>query len=159
MLEDVERAYPSEGCGLILRGPQGLRVRPMRNAYDELKRRASDRFPRTSATAYQFDPKEWLRASMEADDAGEQILCVYHSHVNVGAYFSAEDRLMAAPEGSPLLPAVSYLVVAVDSGRATQVRLFVWSGQDFAEASLPGPLDLPYQDGKNIHTHEEDPSH
>jgi proteasome lid subunit RPN8/RPN11 len=128
IFEDVERAYPKEGCGLILRGPSGLRIRPMRNAYDELRARDPKRYPRTARTAYELDAKEWLRVSLGADRAGEQIVCIYHSHVDVGAYFSDEDRAMAAPDGRPLIPGVSYLVVAVNGGKAQGARLYRWDG-------------------------------
>jgi hypothetical protein len=43
---------------------------------------------------------------------------------------------MAAPEGMPLLPGVSYLVVAVDRGSATAARLFWWEGEDFLERAV-----------------------
>ncbi len=133
VLRHVEAAYPAEGCGLILSGPKGLRIRPMANAYDKYHGVDPVRFPRTSRTAYLFDPKEDLAVQREAEASGEQVHCVFHSHADVGAYFSAEDKEMAAPEGQPLLPGVCYLVVAVDQGRATGAKLFRWEAGEFRE--------------------------
>jgi [CysO sulfur-carrier protein]-S-L-cysteine hydrolase len=137
VLRHVESTYPSEGCGVILRGRSGaFTIRPMANAYDRYHAVDPEGFPRTSRTAYFFDPKEWLAVSQQAEGAGDQVACIFHSHTDVGAYFSAEDRAMAAPDGEPLHPGVSYLVVAVDAGRATAARLYWWQGGDFREATV-----------------------
>lgn len=134
----LESTYPNEGCGLILREASGgWRVRPMENAYDRYRARDPERFPRTARTAYFFDPKEMLAVFQESDARGDRVACIFHSHCDVGAYFSAEDRAMAAPEGEPLFPDVSYLVIAVDQGRSTAAKLFWWAGGEFREIQLP----------------------
>lgn len=133
----LEAAYPDEGCGLILRDrEQRFRIRPMRNAYDRYHARDPERFPRTARTAYLFDPGEQARVWAEAEARGEEVCCIFHSHADVGAYFSAEDRELAAPDGQPLLPGVSYLVVAVDQGKATAAKLFWWDNGAFAESDV-----------------------
>jgi proteasome lid subunit RPN8/RPN11 len=131
LLQHLEAEYPREGCGLILRrGDTGpYRIRPMRN----------DREPPHAHTAFAFNPNEWLQANLEADAHNERILCVYHSHVDTGAHFSSQDREWAAPEGVPVLPGVSYLVVSITGGRASEARLFAWKDGGFHE--LPG---VPY---------------
>ncbi|HLL54367.1 MAG TPA: M67 family metallopeptidase [Myxococcaceae bacterium] len=139
VLRHLEACYPNEGCGLILRGPRGWTVRPMANVYDRYHAKDPERFPRTSRTAYLFDPKEWLAVSEQADREGVQVVCVFHSHADVGAYFSQEDREMAAPDGEAVLPGVSYLVVAVDGGKASAAKLFWWADNNFHEA----PVSLP----------------
>jgi proteasome lid subunit RPN8/RPN11 len=111
------------------------------NAYDRYHATDPVRFPHTSATAYLFEPREWLALHEEADALGEQVACVFHSHVNGSANFSAEDRAQAAPAGQPLLPGVSYLVVAVDRGRATEARLFQWFEGDFLDHPVPLRVD------------------
>jgi proteasome lid subunit RPN8/RPN11 len=137
ILRHLEAAYPNEGCGVILRNPTGRwRVQPMRNAYDEYRARDPAGYPRTSRTAYVFDSREQLRVWEMAEAAGEDVACVFHSHTDAGAYFSTEDRAMAAPNGEPLLPGMAYLVVAVDRGKATAVKLFWWDGADFSERSV-----------------------
>jgi proteasome lid subunit RPN8/RPN11 len=136
VVEHVQRCYPNEGCGVLIRGAKEWRIRPLVNAYDRYHARDPSGFPRTARTAYFFDPKEWMLVSEEADRNGETIACVFHSHADVGAYFSAEDKAMAAPDGLPVLPGVAYLVVAVDGGKATDAKLFWWENNDFAEMGV-----------------------
>ncbi len=141
ILHHLEAAYPNEGCGVILRNLANgrWRVQPMRNAYDEYRARDPSGYPRSSRTAYVFDSREQLRVWETAEAAGEHVACVFHSHTDAGAYFSAEDRAMAAPSGEPLLPGMAYLVVAVDRGKATAAKLFWGGGADFSER----PVQLP----------------
>ncbi|WP_224240992.1 Mov34/MPN/PAD-1 family protein [Hyalangium gracile] len=139
IIRHLEASYPQEGCGVILRaGANGpWRVRSLLNAYDRYHAADPARFPRTSRTAYLFEPQEWLALHKEADARGEQIACVFHSHVNGIADFSAEDRAQAAPEGLPVLPGISYLVVAIVAGRAAEARLFRWLEGGFLDRPVP----------------------
>jgi proteasome lid subunit RPN8/RPN11 len=138
VLLHVESQYPREGCGILFVNSAGeWRTLPMANAYDAYHAKDPLRFPRTSRTAYAFDSRDWLKVCEEADQSGEQIGCIFHSHVDVGAYFSAEDRAMAAPDNEPLLPGVAYLVVAVDEGKASAIRLFWWDRGAFQEKPIP----------------------
>jgi proteasome lid subunit RPN8/RPN11 len=139
LIRHLEAAYPLEGCGVILRaGPNGpWRIHPITNAYDRYHAVDPARFPRTSHTAYLFEPLEWLALNLEAEAQGEQIACVFHSHVNSTAHLSAEDRAQALPDGQPILPGVSYLVVAVVRGRATEARLFRWVNGEFRDRLVP----------------------
>ena len=139
VLRHLEAMYPQEGCGVLLWHEQSRawRVRPITNAYDRYHALDPVRFPRTSCTAYFFEPREWLLLHQEADAHGERIACVFHSHTNGIADFSAEDRAQAAPGGLPLLPGVSYLVVAVEGGRATQARFYRWQNEDFRGRLVP----------------------
>jgi [CysO sulfur-carrier protein]-S-L-cysteine hydrolase len=141
VIQYLEAAYPQEGCGVILRaGADGAwRVRFVPNAYDRYHAADPVRYPHTSRTAYLFEPREWLALLKEADARGEQIACVFHSHVNGIAHFSAEDRAQAAPAGLPVLPGTSYLVVAVVAGRATESRLFRWVDGVFLDHPVPLP--------------------
>lgn len=139
VVRHLEAMYPQEGCGVLLWNPKAhtWRVQPITNAYDRYHAADPVRFPRTSRTAYFFEPREWLLLHQQADARGEQIACVFHSHINGVADFSAEDRAEAAPAGLPVLPGVSYLVVAVEGGRATQARLFWWQNEDFRDRPVP----------------------
>lgn len=128
IVRHLESAWPLEGCGVVLRqGTRGpWRCRPLRNA-------------RAARDAYAFDPAEWLGVLREADARGEQLMWVFHSHVSGDgdAGFSREDRRQAAPGGEPLLPGVSYLVMALRHGRVTARRLFRWEGKDFQPVEIP----------------------
>lgn len=118
----LERAYPEEGCGVLLQGCGELRVRPLANAC------AAD--PRQG---FAFAPREWLRVCREADAAGEQVVGVFHSHVDAPAYLSAVDRAEAAPGGLPLLPGALQLVVSVHGGSAGEARAYRWKDGKFLE--------------------------
>ena len=139
IIRHLEATYPQEGCGVILRaGPKGpWRIQPITNAYDRYHAADPARFPRTSRTAYLFEPREWLALNLEANTRGELVTCVFHSHVNGTAQLSAEDRTQALPDGQPILPGVSYLVVAVVRGHAAEARLFRWVDGEFRDRLVP----------------------
>lgn len=132
----LEACSPREGCGVILRRADGThRVVPLANVYDKYAKADPARFPRSSHSAYKLNELELSRLLEEAESQGETLSCIFHSHVDVGAYFSKEDKEMAAPppEHQPVWPSVAWLVVAVDQGKATSHRLFVWNSGDFRE--------------------------
>lgn len=133
--QHVESTYPLEGCGVVLAHADGaLEVRPLTNAYDRYHALDATQYPRSSRTAYLFEPKEWLQVMNALDEKGAQLACVFHSHADVGAYFSAEDQKQAMADGEPLLPGVPYLVIAVNQGKAAEGRLFELQGKLFAES-------------------------
>lgn len=122
---------------MLLRSGDGTwRVRPLRNALQ-------------SRTSYAFDSREWLGVLQEAEARGEHLAWIFHSHVDTGAYFSAEDRHQAAPGGEPLLPGVGYLVIAVHSGCVKDTGIFWWECGGFRERPFSRafkssqPLEFP----------------
>ena len=148
VVRHLESTWPQEGCGVLLRaGRSGpWRCRPLRNVQDALHAEDPVRFARTARTAYAFEPREWLHVLQDAERRGEALRCVFHSHVDGGVEFSAEDRRQAAPGGQPLLPGVCYLVVAVRRGRAEGAALYHWTGAHFARArgvGAPSPRSPP----------------
>jgi proteasome lid subunit RPN8/RPN11 len=140
VVAEAERCFPREACGLIFAGPLGMRVQAMDNVIDRYHAQDPRRFPRTSSTGYLIDPLRQLDALEGAERAGERLHSVFHSHVEVGAYFSDEDRSMAlTDEGRPLLPEVSYLVASVRQGRCDDLREFRFAGGRFKQTVLPLP--------------------
>lgn len=133
----LEAAYPNEGCGVILDGPSGARVVPLENVYDKYARVDPETYPRSARTAYLIDPKAWLKLSRELEETKERIAIIVHSHADVGAYFSDEDKAMAAPNGEALHPGVDYLVVAVNQGRAEAAKLYRFKNRSFEEEIVP----------------------
>lgn len=132
----LEAAYPNEGCGVILEGPNGARVIPLENVYDKYHAVDPEAFPRTARTAYLIDPKAWLKLSRELDETKERVAIIVHSHADVGAYFSDEDKAMAAPNGEALHPGVDYLVVAVNKGKAEAAKLYRFKNKSFEEQDV-----------------------
>lgn len=138
----AEAGYPEEVCGLVL-GPRGGpldEVLRCENRQNELHARDPERHPRTAATAYALGVEDIAR--LDGSLAGARpCRLIYHSHVDVGAYFSDEDRRMAAPPGwGPLYPEVDYLVVDAQAGGARGARRYRFIGDDFVEvAEYPAP--------------------
>jgi len=91
------REYPLEMCGLIA-GPPGeqmaARFYPCRNAAE-------------SAKVYTIDPKDHLRAELDADDRDWEINGVVHSHTHSEPYPSPTD-VAQAPD-----PDWHYLIVSL----------------------------------------------
>jgi proteasome lid subunit RPN8/RPN11 len=97
-----------------------------------------ERFPRTSRDSYLMDPKAQLRVQRELEAWGGEVAAVWHSHVEVGAYFSEKDRADAVVDGVQAVPGAEYLVLGVRGGRVTEVKRFRFTDAGFAE-SLLGP--------------------
>jgi proteasome lid subunit RPN8/RPN11 len=134
IFEQSRAEYPSEACGLIVEGADGALQRlPCKNLQDEMHARDPEQYPRTSATAYFIDPRIIM-------DNEAHLRCIYHSHPDHGAYFSAEDQLVAAPFGEPNFPGVSYLVVSVMKGEVDAHKLYAWSDatEQFEDTAAPG---------------------
>lgn len=133
LIEQLESVYPEEGCGLIFEGPQGRRVVPMKNVYDKYHAKLPDQFPRTNRTAYRMDELQLERVIEEAETKGEKLVCIFHSHCDVGAYFSKEDSDMAAPDGLEMRPGLRWMVVAVNQGKFATYKVFTFRQGQFAE--------------------------
>jgi proteasome lid subunit RPN8/RPN11 len=131
--------YPAECCGFLFADPAGaLRFQPIANVAGTSAGSATS--TRSQRDGYVMDPKEQLAALEAADQAGENLWAIVHSHPDVGAYFSKEDRDMALGGGSdPLWPGVHYLVVSVRKGRVDGARIYRWDDgrRDFTEQEVP----------------------
>jgi proteasome lid subunit RPN8/RPN11 len=132
-----------EVCGLVVRLRGALEVRPIDNAADRYHAADPARFPRTGRDSYLMDPLPLRRVFCEVEAAGGDVVAVWHSHVEAGAYLSAKDRHDAIADGVQLVPGAEYLVLAVRAGRVTEARRFRWSSGEFVEEPLAGPRHPP----------------
>jgi adenylyltransferase/sulfurtransferase len=132
--------YPAECCGLLLADAKGaLRFQPIANIAGTAAGAVTS--ARTERDGYVMDPKELLSALESSDREGGSLWAIVHSHPEVGAYFSKEDRKMALGDGAePLWPGVQYLVVSVRQGAVDAARLYTWDAarRDFLEQEVPG---------------------
>lgn len=128
-----------EVCGFVVSRGGALHVVPVPNVADRYHAADPERFPRTSRDSYLMDPKEQLRVHRELDARGGEIVAVWHSHVEVGAYFSGKDRADAVVDGVQAVPGAEYLVLGVRGGRVTEVKRFRYEGGDFVESALAAP--------------------
>ena len=145
ILQDVyahaRATYPEECCGFLMGPKDGDSVDEVRrceNRQNALHKEDPHQFQRDARTAYNIGAKDlfFLDKSQRSD---RPVRVVYHSHVDVGAYFSKEDKAAAAIEGVPLYP-VDYLVADAREGGCHGSKLFRYEGaaSDFVEiASYP----------------------
>lgn len=133
---EAARAYPEEACGLLL-GPAGSagcdEVRPCENQQNRLHALDPETFPRDARTAYHLSARDLLYLDRSLGGP-RPVKVVYHSHVDVGAYFSEEDRRAATYEGELLYP-VDYLVIACGAAGARAARLFRFRAGVFVEVA------------------------
>lgn len=83
MLAHLRSAYPEEACG-VMAGIDGdvLRLYPVENKLH-------------SPVAYEMEPLQQLRALQQLEDAGWELLAIYHSHPQGPEIPSAQDVAQA----------------------------------------------------------------
>ena len=105
-------AYPYEACGLIA-GPPA----PGGGAGDRAPRFYPCHNAAESARVYTIDPKDHLRAEIDAEDRGLEINGVVHSHTHSEPYPSPTD-VASAPD-----PSWHYVIVSLKR-EAPEVRSY-----------------------------------
>ncbi len=134
LVDWVEQAYPEEGCGLVLRDEETgeYRVLECDNLADKYHEMDPDQYPRTAREFYVIDPMEFVRA----EDRGESVEVVFHSHADHDDYFSNEDVAAATLERDDKdeaweasHPGVDYLVVSVREDEAQHATLYRFDGE------------------------------
>jgi proteasome lid subunit RPN8/RPN11 len=143
--------YPGECCGLLFGrrdGQDATRFVPMENIQDRLHALDPVAHPRTSRDGFQMNALAASRQIDAATASGEQLLAIFHSHVDCDPTFSAEDRVMAAPppEGVPLYPDGWKVILACWPSGAGEMRAYRWNGHDFAPFAVP-TADIAVQGG------------
>lgn len=145
--------YPDEACGVIsgpAEDPEALsEVHPMTNRLDERHAQDPQRFPRTAREGYYLDPLELYKLEKALQGRGHEVRVIYHSHPDVGAYFSAEDRQQATWAGAPLHPGMAYLVCGIRGGRPDGAVLAVFNeaARDFDEHPVEAAAATPPRGG------------
>lgn len=145
IVRQAETGYPEEICGMLVgqRGvPETYRVRQVTNVANREPQEDPAGVPRDARTAYKMDPLEQLRTLREIDAHGWDVVAFYHSHPDHGAYFSRMDRERAlAPDGEPIWPDATYLVVSVMGGRVQGAASYRWDPRQ--RQFLEVPVKLP----------------
>lgn len=128
--QHAENEYPHECCGLLLahqKDPQTLtRIIPCRNVQDDYHQQDPTAFPRTARQAYCIDPGALLEIQKSMRQTSEIIRVIYHSHIDMDAYFSEEDKRLALCNGEPVYPGADYLVLSVRNAKVVNSHLFIW---------------------------------
>jgi adenylyltransferase/sulfurtransferase len=128
--------YPAESCGVVLTRGAERRLMPCRNVQNDLHARDPQRYPRDARTAYYIDPADLMRIG-RLEGEGFTVSVIYHSHIDVGAYFSETDRRNALLGEEPAYPTATYVVTSVLEGRVDAMAAFRWDAAagDFADVS------------------------
>lgn len=148
--EEARAAYArdEESCGLVIGpavDPLALdEVVPMKNRANDLHRLDPETYPRTGRMYFDMDPLKVERAVREGEARGRPVKVLYHSHLDVGAYFSETDAAAATMGGDAPAYDLAYVVTSVRGGasggdpRVDDRKLFVWdpSRRAFVEAEL-----------------------
>jgi proteasome lid subunit RPN8/RPN11 len=142
--EEARRAYDrdEESCGFLV-GPVADASRidgivPMVNRANALHRLDPEMYPRTGHTYFDIDSMKFEGAIRRGELEGRPVKVLYHSHLDVGAYFSATDAEVAKMgQGEPPWD-LAYLVTSVRANGVDDRKLFIWepASRSFVESPL-----------------------
>ena len=144
VLAHAREAYPEECVGFLL-APRDSTVvdeaRRCENVQNALHAEDPATYPRTARTAYNLGPRDLFFLD-KSQRGARPVVSIYHSHIEAGAYFSAEDRRFAVQDGELVYP-VEYLVVSMFDGAPRDANLFRWDRTrgEFDEAAVPLDAD------------------
>ena len=142
--EEARQGYAKdeESCGLLL-GPSADALRvdeilPMVNRARKLHELDPETYPRTARMYFDVDPMKFQRAVEQGEGSGRPVKVLYHSHLDVGAYFSETDAAAAKMGGDEPAYDLAYLVTSVRAGAVDDQKLFVWdeARREFVVAPL-----------------------
>lgn len=118
MLSQLQAVYPLEGCGLLAgRAGRVARLYPVDNAL-------------RSSTEYEMDPHQQLRAMLDLEEAGWELLAIYHSHPHGPPDPSATDVARA------YYPEALQVIVSLADRERPSVRAFSVTGGQVEEVLL-----------------------
>ncbi len=123
MVAHAREDLPNECCG-ILAGQNGHVLKLYRMSNVE-----------ASPFRFSMDPGEIVKVDTEAGDNDWDLLAIYHSHTQSGAYPSDTDVRIAGGTAE-LWPDVRYVLVSLMDDDAPQVRLFRIAGGVITEEHL-----------------------
>jgi [CysO sulfur-carrier protein]-S-L-cysteine hydrolase len=128
----ARETYPEECCGFLIGPHETAEIDEARSCVNQQNRYHAldpERFPRTAREAYYLGGKD-LRFLVESVSSARPVKIIYHSHPDVGAYFSAEDTraaLVREPDDTaePLYP-VDHIVIDAQADRIAGAKMFRW---------------------------------
>ena len=142
--EDAVACYArdEEACGYLV-GPAAEpllcdgHVR-MQNRANKLHAMDPEAYPRTGRMYFDFDSLKLQKAVAQGARDGRPVKVFYHSHLDVGSYFSDTDAAAMKGMGAEPEWPVAFLVTSVRGGppRVDDHRLFIWDGASFAPSTF-----------------------
>jgi proteasome lid subunit RPN8/RPN11 len=130
-----------ESCGLLV-GPADEpllvdAIVPMENRANELHKLDPETYPRTGRMYFDVDPMKFERSVRDGEACGRPVKVLYHSHLDVGAYFSETDAQAATMGGVEPSYDLAYLVTSVRAGVVDDQKLFVWDPERKSFVEVP----------------------
>jgi proteasome lid subunit RPN8/RPN11 len=119
-----EETYPHECCGVLLGDMDGD------NRIVKSVVRCGNTRDDSPHNRYHIDPKELVRIQRQGRERGEDIIGFYHSHPDHPAQWSKTDFAEAHWYGC------SYVITAVEKGKAAITNAFALTGTDEADKQL-----------------------
>jgi [CysO sulfur-carrier protein]-S-L-cysteine hydrolase len=136
----AEDEYPSEACGAVFFDGSTQVYEPLENLQDKYHKLDPKLYPRTSKEAFFINTLKFSRLIEDYESKGGQLFAIFHSHIDVGAYFSTEDRQKMASEDkkSEVFCSKCYIVSNISDGKAKEDAVFFFNPakQDFEEGNL-----------------------
>ncbi len=120
MIAHAREDSPNECCGMI-GGREGSATTLYRAENAE-----------ASSLRYSIDPAEQFRLMREIEEAGEELVAIYHSHTKSSAYPSQTDVNLAG------WPDAVYVIVSLEDPAAPDVRGFWIRDGEISEAGTLG---------------------
>ena len=120
MLAHAVVELPNEACGVLsgsLAEGRAITFHPTRNSEE-------------SPLRYNVDPADLMRVTFEIDDAGMDIVGIFHSHVGSPAVPSETDRRLA------FYPDAFYVLAGLSDRERPEVRAWRIVDGDITEADL-----------------------
>lgn len=109
----------------------------LENLADKYHRIDPEGHPRTGREYFKINSLKFEKAISKGRESLRPVKVFFHSHLDCGAYFSDEDAasMTNGGTGDPAYE-LAYLVTAVDHGKATAHKLFIWDtiGKRFVES-------------------------
>lgn len=137
-------ARDEEGCGYIT-GPENdarlassaVIMPNLANRYHQLDPEA---YPRKGNTYFLLDSRKFQRAIEQGETDGSPVKVLWHSHLDVGAYFSETDAAAACMGGDAPANDLAYLVISVRKGVVDDRKLFIWD--DATRRFVESPFEV-----------------
>jgi proteasome lid subunit RPN8/RPN11 len=127
VFQHARECYPEECCGLLTGADARDPLRVVRCTNVQNTRVARGESDLDARRAFWIDDQELFNALRGAEQNGERLVVVYHSHVDTAAYLSFTDLEGAlGPDGRPLYPGAAQLVVSVQEAGVLGAALFEW---------------------------------
>jgi [CysO sulfur-carrier protein]-S-L-cysteine hydrolase len=131
-----------EACG-YLTGPHEVEhfcdeAVPLANLANRYHALDPETYPRTGRTYFLIDPLKFEKAMKTSAESGRPLRILYHSHLDVGAYFSESDAAAATMGGDqPSYDGLRYLVTSIRQGVVDDHKLFAWDGDGKTFVEVP----------------------